>query len=118
MRYWAVVGLRLAHEKRLPSEATKAALTRLADGDDSPAVRIAAAHALCKWGQANKGLPVLAAGLDSAQPSLQLNAAQALEDLGEQARPLLPRLKQLAAKSSEYVQRVTANVVEQLETTH
>jgi hypothetical protein len=60
-------------------------------------------------------MPVLVAALKSPQPSKQLFAAHALEDLGEPARPLLPLLKQLAAKSSEYVERVTAHTLQLLE---
>jgi hypothetical protein len=46
---------------------------------------------------------------------VQLHAAHALESLGETARPLLPRLHELATKSSEYVERVSAHTVELLE---
>jgi N-sulfoglucosamine sulfohydrolase len=115
VRYWAVVGLRLAAGRQEPAEAIKDAVGKLADADDSQAVRIVAAHALCRFGDLDQGLPILAAGLESRQPSVQLHAAHALEDLGEPARALLPRLKQLAAESSEYVQRVTSHTVEKLE---
>jgi hypothetical protein len=115
VRYWAVVGLRVAAGDKQPPANVKSALVRLVERDDSEAVRIVAAHALCKWGEGEKGMPVLTAALESRQPSKQLYAAHALEDLGESARPLLPRLKQLAAKSSEYVQRVTARTVERLD---
>jgi N-sulfoglucosamine sulfohydrolase len=115
MRYWGVVGLRVAAADRQSSAAVKSALARIVEKDDSEAVRIAAAHALCEWGDRQKAMAVLTAALKSPQPSKQLQAAHALEDLGEQARPLLPLLKQLAAKSSEYVERVTAHTVEQLE---
>jgi uncharacterized sulfatase len=114
LRYWAIVGLHIALGQQAPSEADTAALFKLAESDDSMTVRIAAAHTLCRWGENEKGMPVLATGLDSPQASLQLHAAHALEDLGEQARPLLPKLKQLAVRSSEYVERVTSRTVEQL----
>jgi hypothetical protein len=114
MRYWAVVGLRIATEEKPPSEPTKTAIAQLAKRDPSDAVRMVAAHTLCRWGDIKTGLPILSTGLESSQRAVQLHAAHALEDLGEPARPLLPRLKQLAAKSSEYVQRVTAHTVEQL----
>jgi hypothetical protein len=98
-----------------PSSAAKSALARLVEKDASEAVKIEAAHTLCAWGEQKKAMSVLAAALNSPQPSKQLLAAQALEDLGEPARPLLPRLKELSAKSSEYVERVTAHTVELLE---
>ena len=115
MRYWAVIGLRIAAENNPLSEQTKMAIARLAPRDASDAVRMVAAHTLCRWGNMETGMPILTAGLASRQRAVQLHAAHALEDLGERARPLLPRLKQLAAKSSEYVERVTAHTVEQLE---
>jgi hypothetical protein len=115
MRYWAVVGLRVAAADNQPSAAVKSALARIVEKDDAEAVRIAAAHALCKWGERERAMPILVGALKSPQPSKQLHAAHALEDLGETARTLLPSLKQLAAKSSEYVERVTAYTVERLE---
>jgi hypothetical protein len=115
LRYWGVVGLRVAGVDKAPSSAVKTALARLAEDDGSQVVRIVAAHALCRWGEQGKGLPILATGLENPQPAVQLYAAHALEEIGEPARPLLPRLKQLAAKSSEYVERVTASTVERLE---
>jgi hypothetical protein len=114
IRYWAAVGLVVASHERPRQSGIMAQMSRLAKDDESQAVRIAAAHALCHWGAADLGLDVLAAGLDSAHTSVQLTAACALEDLGEIARPLLPRLEQLAEKSSEYVQRVAASSVERL----
>jgi uncharacterized sulfatase len=115
MRYWAVIGIHIATQENPPSEQLKTAIARLAERDSSDAVRMIAAHTLCRWGDLKTGLPILTAGLESRQRAVQLHAAHALEDLGEAARPLLPRLKQLATKSSEYVQRVTANAVEELE---
>jgi N-sulfoglucosamine sulfohydrolase len=115
MRYWAVIGLRTAAQANPPSDQTKSAIARLAERDPSDAVRMVAAHTLCRWGDLETAMPILAAGLESRQRAVQLHASHALEDLGEPARPLLPRLKQLATKSSEYVQRVTAHTVEQLE---
>ncbi|MEX2142631.1 MAG: sulfatase-like hydrolase/transferase [Pirellulales bacterium] len=115
MRYWAITGLRIATRDKPLTHQIKAAVTKLAEQDESEAVRMVAAHALCRWGEQDAGLPILAAGLESRQPAVQLHAAHALENLGETARPLLPRLKQLAAKSSEYVQRVTSHTMEQLE---
>jgi uncharacterized sulfatase len=115
VRYWGAVGLRVAAAESQPSARVKSALTRIVEKDDAEAVRIVAAHALCIWGEREKAMPILVAALKSPQPSKQLQAAHALEDLGAQARPLLPILKQLAAKSSEYVERVTAHTVELLE---
>jgi uncharacterized sulfatase len=114
IRYWAAVELLVASRERPRQADIVAQISRLAKDDESQAVRIAAAHVLCRWGSADLGLDVLAAGLDSAHASVQLSAACAIEDLGETARPLLPRLEQLAEKSSEYVQRVAASSVERL----
>jgi uncharacterized sulfatase len=112
MRYWRVIGLRIALGDSPPEDIAR--LVQLVEKDNSMAVRIAAAHTLCRWQNAQAGLPVLTEALESPQPSIQLHAAHALEDLGEQSRPLLPRLRQLAGGSSEYVERVTSRTVKQL----
>jgi len=109
-----MVGLGLAAGDQ-PAAPIKQAFLKLAEGDSSDVVRVAAAHRLCRWGESAKGIPILSAALDSPQRSLQLHAAHALEDVGEQARPLLPKLKRLAIHSSEYVERVVSNTVSQLE---
>jgi hypothetical protein len=116
MRYWGVVGVRTAVGRDSPPDSLKASVERLAGQDASSAVRIAAAHTLCRWGDDGRMLAILAGYLSDAQPSVQLHAAHALEDLGPLARPFLPKLKQLAAGSSEYVERVSARIVQTLGT--
>jgi uncharacterized sulfatase len=115
IRYWSIVGLTVATGDNIPAADLKQSLTNLAQTDPSPVVRITAARALARWGEHAQAIPILVAGLDDPQPSVQLHAAHAIENLGEAARPLLPKLKQLATKSSEYVQRVASQTVLQLE---
>jgi uncharacterized sulfatase len=76
--------------------------------DPVPIVRIAAA-------KSNKSLPVLIAGLEDPQEWTRLAAAQALDELGEAARPALEALRKcLARDQNRYVVRVVNRAVNQL----
>lgn len=72
-------------------------------------VRIAAA-------QRAKAVDVLVAFLDDPEEWTRLAAAQALDELGEQARPVLPALRKALAKEGQnrYVARVVNHAVNQL----
>ncbi|NQT85583.1 HEAT repeat domain-containing protein, partial [bacterium] len=91
VRYWAVVGL----HRNVPEAAAKKhiGLVRAALKDESFAVRIAAAQALCDWGEEKIGLPVLIEGMKGPGQSAALLAATALGQIGEKARPAIPVLQ-------------------------
>jgi uncharacterized sulfatase len=101
-RYWATI-TKAARE-------TDVAVSRLVFGgaliDEAPSVRIIAAGAVCRNGDAGAGLPVLKRALESDDVNVLLLAARTLELLGETARPLLPEMKkvlaQAAARESEH----------------
>jgi hypothetical protein len=129
VRYWAVVALHQGYHKPLPevpnlregsgessplSPARLLALMRDALKDDSVAVRVAAAHALCDWGEEAAGLPVLV-GILEKHPlaSGRHFAATALEHLGEKARPALPAIES-AAKADGYAARTCRNLLARL----
>ena len=82
--------------------------------DRSPAVRIAAAQALCDWGQEEAGLPVLVQGLAHSSDTVRLYAANALGEIGEKARPALPQLR--AAMKDKYppIRNVTKYTLQRL----
>ncbi|HUV64268.1 MAG TPA: sulfatase-like hydrolase/transferase, partial [Sedimentisphaerales bacterium] len=111
VRYWAVVGL---HNNSKGEVRAKAAIEK-ALNDPAAVVRIAAAHALCDWGEEEKALPVLAAGLTDKTDKARLHAIIALNKLGEKARPLLPQIKAAMKDKDNYVKRVVQTTLERLE---
>ena len=68
--------------------------------DSSGAVQVACAEALARLGKMDTALSVLERQLQQTQaPFFALQAANVLDRLGESARPCLPVLKQLLAKT-------------------
>jgi len=113
VRYWAVVGLHNNHKSRHIERAKP--LLRDALNDPAAVVRIAAAHALCDWGEEEKALPVLSAGLTDKTDKARLHAIIALNKIGEKARPLMPQIKAALKDKDNYVKRVTQTTLERLE---
>jgi arylsulfatase A-like enzyme len=104
IRYWAVLGCVMLREKA--ATATQALSRRL--NDDSGSVRVAAAEALCHIGQVQTGLPVLEECLSKHKnPWVRLQAANALTNLGQNARPVLAAIAQATADDNDYVKRAT-----------
>jgi N-sulfoglucosamine sulfohydrolase len=121
MRYWGLVGVHQAHLKPVstlgpglsPGPAELKALLAVRKtvegylGDRSPAVRIAAARAICDWGGVEPALPVLLTALkDGPTDSARHQAMVALRQIGQKARPALPEIRVAAMNGSEYVKRV------------
>ena len=104
VRYWAAVGLHTACTS--PGEIAKAsrALEKLLR-DPSPSVPIATAQALCDWGRADMGLPVLTAALESPREKVRLFAITALGRLGKKARPAVARVRAATKDKANYVAR-------------
>ncbi len=115
VRYWAVNGLiGLGSE----AEAAQRPLER-ALGDASPDVALSAAEALCRLGQCDKALPMLQETLGVESEWLRLRAAIVLDEFPEQARPLLPKLKEAFAANKtrndrNYPNRVLDHLIERL----
>ena len=86
-------------------ERAKTAIVKLLN-DPSPSVRIAAAQAMCNWGQEERALPVLVQALVDDSDSVRLFAANALGWIGDNARPALPQLKAAMSDPSGYVRNV------------
>lgn len=119
VRYWGAVGI-----GNIGKPAVKAAdRMEAALKDDSAAVRIAAARALGRLGFPEKALSVLTRELDRGAQWERLQAAIVLDELGEQARPvvkamhaaLVPREELYA--NGKYVVRVINRALNQLEGT-
>jgi HEAT repeat protein len=118
VRFWGAVGLgqfmqKLAAEHTARSKA-KEALANLLE-DDAAGPRLAAAEVLCQAGDVQRGLPALVAAMTHPQDAVRIQAATALERLGERARPAMATLKAANSDSSQYVQRLAARALANLE---
>lgn len=104
MRYWAIV---CQHRIAAPETgADRIDAVRPLLGDKNAAVRVAAAHAMCDWGLAGEGLPVLEAVLSGGAQAERLYAIAAIRQLGEIARPLREAVTQAAEDPWRYVASV------------
>ncbi|MCK5272942.1 MAG: HEAT repeat domain-containing protein, partial [Sedimentisphaerales bacterium] len=111
VRYWAVIGLHNLCENHADIQKAKAAIGKLLN-DDSWSVKIAAAHALCDWGEQKKGLPVLMEAIEDSHASTRHFAMVALEQIGNKARPALATIK--AKLKDGYAGRVAGRIVAKL----
>lgn len=103
VRYWGAVGL-LCHEKS-GVEAGRDALVKALD-DSSASVQIVAAESLGRFGSeddANKALDVILTHCNAGTGDVYeaILAVNALDYLGDRARPKLAEIKQLPLKASE-----------------
>jgi len=115
VRYWAVTGLHNNCKRAEDVKRAKASLKKMLK-DEAPVVRIAAAHAMCDWGEEQEGLPVLAeTAFEHKANKAGLYAVIALKRIGEKARPALPQIRACLKNSDGYVQRVTRAILKQLE---
>jgi len=114
VRYWAVVGLHNSCKGARDIRRAKAALNKMLK-DESAVVRIAAAHAMCDWGEEKEALPVLVEGLKDKTDKARLYAVIALGRIGEKARPALPQIRAGLKDKDNYVRRVTQATLKRLE---
>jgi len=110
VRYWAVVGLHAWTKYSIDLAMAKPAVTTMLE-DPSTVVRIAAAHAMCDWGEEQTALPVLIEALKSPTAKTRMFAMVALDKIGEKARPALPQIQAAAQDADEYVVRVAKTVL-------
>lgn len=116
VRWWAAQGCAMLCEKASPAEA--ALRKRLKDA--SGAVQVAAAEALARIGRIDTALPVLEHWVKNTEaPLFALQAANALDHLGERAQPVLPTLKRLLetvtkAKDRNAEQRYPKRILERV----
>jgi len=104
IRYWAVLGCAMIGAKA--ADAAAALEKRLAD--ESGSLRVAAAEALCRAELLEKGLPALGELLlKGANPWVQLQAANVIENLGDKAKPLAAAVQEATADANRYVQGAT-----------
>jgi uncharacterized sulfatase len=111
IRYWGTVGLgSIAGDQTARMSATASVAT--AAGDSAPWVRVAAADALCRLGQVEKGLPTLIAAMQDKNEWVRLQAVNALDRLDQDARPALAVLQAALGDSNSYVVRVAEHALE------
>jgi arylsulfatase A-like enzyme len=121
VRWWAAIGLAILGPRA--AEAAPA-LERLAR-DPSGFVRVAAADALARQGRLDLALPVLERAMqDLDSPWCSLQACNALDRLGEAARPLLPSVREMTkrvaqdegfSKPQAYPRRILGHLLDVLE---
>jgi len=114
VRYWAVLGIRHSTAPAARKDRRKhIGLFTSMLKDPSPAARIAAAQALCDWGEEKRGLPVLVEMLTKGElESTRLLAATALDRIGEKARPAIDAMR---GGEGRYVSKVLKHALGQLE---
>jgi uncharacterized sulfatase len=122
VRYWGAMGALMRGRDAV--EALKRELTA-ALGDASPSVRIAAAEALVKYGDAADTAPALAALKECADPTKSgayaaTAALNTIDELGAKAAPLHDFIRtmpttdpQVVARASGYVARLQAFILGQ-----
>lgn len=111
IRHWAAVGLDIVGK---PAASSAVPALKSALKDDSPAVRIAAAQTLCHLGHAEAARPTLVAALGHERDSVRITAANALDAIGEDARPVVPALKRAMKDKNKYVVRVVNHALNRL----
>jgi len=122
VRYWACVGLgALATPKGEGTSGLKdadrgeaakrltAALT-----DSTPAVRVAAADALCWHGGYEKAVPALAAALEHENAWVRLQAVNVLDRIDAHARPARAAVQRATTDADQYVVRVATHAMQAL----
>jgi arylsulfatase A-like enzyme len=119
VRYWGAVGI-----GNIGKPASKTAgLIKKALKDESVVVRVAAARALGRMGLEEDALPLLVEVLDTGEQWERLHAAIVLDEMDEQARPVLEAMHEALIPredlyaNGKYVVRVINRALNQLERT-
>lgn len=95
VRYWAIMGL--IQIEQLSGAATNKLKTLLQDG--SPSVRILAAEALSYRGNYPEAVSTLGELVQDDRPWVALEAARAIQLIGDDAKPIIPKLYQVLDKN-------------------
>lgn len=115
MRYWAAMGLRIAREAALPhAPRMKTALL----AERSPAVRIVLSETLTRLVDDRDALIELGFILDTEDDGpYRMQAAIALDALGEKARPVLPAIQRSAREDHRSVRKIASHTLAKLDGT-
>ncbi len=101
VRYWAAIGIGNLGE----AGASAAALMESLLADPSENVRIAAARALCRMDRPKRALPVLVAILDEGSQWARVQASNVLDEMDDQALPVVDDMKRNLEPRDDLVQR-------------
>lgn len=110
VRYWAVVAV--GQMGKGAREAERRLLTAL--DDPTPEVRVWAAFALAPMGRDEAALEVLIRELGNEEKGARLQAAHALDELGDLARPAIAALQEATSDEFDYVGRVSRHALWEL----
>ena len=112
VRYWGVIGI----GNIAPKKSVNALLvTRKLLRDSSLSVRVAASRALSRMGKPQESFPVLKNALTEPDQWVRLQAAIVLDEMEEQARPLISELKKaLINQPNKYIVRVANRALNDL----
>jgi arylsulfatase A-like enzyme len=102
IRYWGAIGI---GNIGLPAKDSALDAVQSMLDDESSAVRTAAARALCRMGEPEDALPVLINELTTGTQWERLHAANALDEIDEQARPVIDQM----AEGLEYQDGFNSN---------
>lgn len=116
VRYWAATGMVILDARAglaLPS------LQVVATSDSSPRVRVPAAEAVARAGDAATGVALLAELAGPAQDKrVRLQAMNALTELGQPSRQAIAVIEQAAADKDEYLRRAGVYLLSALNGTY
>ena len=125
IRYWACVGLGNIAREIPTSQKDEAAIgLQVCLKDKSENVRVAAARALCHMDFAEEALPVLVEVLDDGTQWARVHAANVLDEINAQARPVIAAMKRNKAyrkglvAEGKYTVRVLNRALNELEGTN
>jgi len=119
VRYWAAIGLGNLGKQAV----TSAPFLKRVLNDESENVRVAAARALCRMELPDEALPVLVEVLDNGSQWARVHAANVLDELDYQARPVLAAMQRNKAyrkgfvADGKYTVRVLNRALNELEGT-
>lgn len=114
IRYWAATGCTVLADHAKPARRM---LTKLLS-DPEISVRIAAAEALYAQGETVASIKALDQALESENLMARVQSLNVLENIGDEARPLLGRIKSLLkdnVKDGEYDARIANHIMRKLQ---
>jgi arylsulfatase A-like enzyme len=115
VRFWAATGIGNIGKN---AEGLGDELEQRLSSEMAPVARVAVARALCLIGEPEEGLKMLADELEGDQQWTRLHAAIALDEIDEQARPVIDALRKgLKDQPNKYIVRVCNKAVNDLEGT-
>jgi uncharacterized sulfatase len=99
IRYWCAIGIGNLGKEAVSAESDLKAVL----DDESENVRVAAARALCRMGKPEDALPVLVEVLDNGSQWARVHAANVLDEIDEQARPVIDAMERNKAYRKGFV---------------